>query len=92
MRLAGRDELHRWPFTRYYHETNGANSIRRTHQVAIVLDIVNQPVLYLHHAKDVWKPDLLHGKGQDAAMNCVSKTRRSACRGPRILCEVEKIR
>jgi hypothetical protein len=60
--------------------------------VAIVLDIVNHPVLYLHHTKGEWKPDLLQGKGQNAAMNYVSNTRGSACSWPRILSDVEKIR
>jgi hypothetical protein len=47
-------------------------------QIAIVLDIANQPVLYLHHAKDEWDPGPLHRKGHDAAMSYVSNTRASA--------------
>ena len=64
----------------------------RHQHLAIVLDIVNQPDLYLQHARDVWKPDLLQGKGQYAAMNCVSNSRESVYGWPRILSEVEKIR
>jgi hypothetical protein len=36
-------------------------------QIAIVLDIANQPVLYLHHAKDEWER-MLQAEGQDAVM------------------------
>jgi hypothetical protein len=40
----------------------------RHHNVAIVLDIINRQDLYLQHAKDEEKPDMLQGKGQDAAI------------------------
>lgn len=62
------------------------------HNVAIVLDIVNQQVLYLQHAKGECRPDLLQGTVQDAAVIYVSNTRESACGWLGILSEVEKIR
>jgi hypothetical protein len=49
------------------------------HNVVIVLDFVNQQVLYLQHAKGECRPDLLRGKVQVATMVYVSNTRESAC-------------
>jgi hypothetical protein len=51
----------------------------RRQQIAIVLDIANQPVLYLHHAKGEWEARPLQTNGRDAAMNYVSNTRAIAC-------------